>query len=135
MNFILRRNLRCSIFCSICGLLMCVQAAYAIKITSETAQHPVSSNKKAAFDGLVSRESRAADDNNTMREGVIQDIDFKKQIMRIHNTVLAFHANQLKVFASGHISSMTMLAKGRKIRFLLDAQDPARRLVSVVYLN
>jgi hypothetical protein len=111
-----------------------ISPVWAIKLVSESTV-PVSSKVQPAFGGVVMKETHSANDHDTLREGKIQEIDFKKHTLRIRDVIFNFNPNRIRVFSNAHATSVGLLAQGRVIRFLLDPEDSHHQTIGVVYMK
>jgi hypothetical protein len=77
-----------------------------------------------------------ANDSAGMRRGTLEAVNTSAGTFNVYGQKLNFNAQKLRVFnRDGKPGSVFNLKSGAKVRFTLDATDPLRRRVAVIYVD
>ena len=77
-----------------------------------------------------------ANDSAGMRRGTLEAVNTSAGTFNVYGQKLNFNAQKLRVFnRDGKPGSVFNLKSGTKVRFTLDATDPLRRRVAVIYVD
>jgi len=117
---------------SITLILMSISSqAMTIVERRESSTRPISS---VATNQLVMQDGNMANDANSLRQGIVEEINFNKHTVRIRDQVFNFDLKQIRVFSSGQVSTIKLIVKGSKIGFLLNPLDKTAKKIAVMYL-
>jgi hypothetical protein len=77
-----------------------------------------------------------ANDSAGMRRGTLEAVNTSAGTFNVYGQKLNFNAQKVRVFnRDGKPGSVFNLKSGTKVRFTLDASDPQRRRVAVIYVD
>jgi len=77
-----------------------------------------------------------ANDSAGMRRGTLEAVNTSAGTFNVYGQKLNFNAQKVRVFnRDGKPGSVFNLKSGTKVRFTLDATDPLRRRVAVIYVD
>jgi hypothetical protein len=120
------------LLCVLCLLTVSVPCP-AIK---PTGAPPATSNAAPPKQADPQAAKEARDDSSGLRKGTIEGVSLGGGTFHVYGQRLTFNAKQVKVFGpDGKPSSIYALRIGARIRFALDATDPLRRRVALIYVD
>ena len=115
------------------GMLAVSAPCFAIMPTSAPPVVPNIGPHKSA-DAQTVKATR--DDSSGLRKGTIEAVSLAGGTFHVYGQRLTFDTKHVKLYRrDGKPTSVYALRKGAAIRFTLDATDPMRRRVAVIYLD
>jgi hypothetical protein len=116
--------------------ILLLVAAPAVAMTTTT---PSPFAGKMNVEGMTSSPAAAkamADDTSGMRRGTVEAVNIGSGTFHVYGQKVTFDAQRVRVFGhDGKASSIYALKTGAKVRFTMDASDPQRRRVAVIYVD
>jgi hypothetical protein len=100
---------------------------------------PSSANQATAVTAPVAASTawtETARGNSGMRRGTLETFNPSAGTFQVYGQKLNFNTQRVKVFnRDGRPGSVFALKSGAKVRFTMDAADPAQRRVGVIYVD
>lgn len=76
------------------------------------------------------------DDSAGLRRGVLEKVDHAQGTFQVHGQPLQFDAAKVRIFGrDGKSTNAFALRKGGTVHFTLDASDPMKKRVAVIYVE
>lgn len=117
----------------ICLAFLTTTLSYAVKLKNETASHINTTHDSG--DKSVSYDAKVSNDMDSLRSGVINELDKNKNLIRIADTYFSISKEKTIVFYNGKRISFSQVTKGAKIKFLLGPSETSTQFIHVIYLN